>query len=312
MSFRGALEGPWTPEDEAVLKAPYNYLTKNPGKSLRSSLIKLFNKKMLVEEATLTQISAIIEKLHTASLLIDDIEDNSSLRRGRPTAHLIYGTPYTINSANYVYFEALQQVLELDRRFPGATEIFNEELMNLHRGQGLDLYWRETLTVPTEDEYLKMVVHKTGGLFRLSFKLMNLCGTVTHSREDVARLIEFTNLLGIIYQIKDDYLNLKSSVLEKNKGFCEDISEGKFSFPIIHSLQNGDKHLLMGLLRQRSQDLQVKQLALDLIEETKSFDYTKQVLAEFRRKTVEIINSIADSNGSNAAFIETVESFCVC
>jgi geranylgeranyl diphosphate synthase, type III len=101
---------------------------------------------------------------------IDDVQDNSVLRRGIPVAHNIFGTAQTINSANYVYFLALQEVRKLNS--PAAMEIYTEELLNLHKGQGMDLFWRDTLTCPTEEEYLEMVNNKTGGLFRLAVKLM--------------------------------------------------------------------------------------------------------------------------------------------
>lgn len=94
------------------------------------------------------------------------------LRRGVPVAHNIFGTAQTINSANYVYFRALQEIQKLQN--PRAIEIYTEELLNLHRGQGMDLFWRDTLTCPTENDYLEMVHNKTGGLFRLAVKLMQV------------------------------------------------------------------------------------------------------------------------------------------
>jgi hypothetical protein len=107
---------------------------------------------------------------HTDSHSVDDVEDSSILRRGIPVAHSIFGTPQTINSANYVYFKALQDLLVMNN--PKLIEIFTEELLNLHRGQGMDLYWRDSLTCPSEADYLEMVGNKTGGLFRLAIKLM--------------------------------------------------------------------------------------------------------------------------------------------
>jgi geranylgeranyl diphosphate synthase, type III len=107
---------------------------------------------------------------------VDDIEDSSHLRRGIPVAHQIFGTAQTLNSANYVYFCALQELVKLKN--PRFTDIYAEELCNLHRGQGLDLYWRDTLTCPTEDDYIEMVGNKTGGLFRLAVKLMQAESTV--------------------------------------------------------------------------------------------------------------------------------------
>lgn len=101
---------------------------------------------------------------------IDDIEDSSLLRRGVPVAHSVFGAAQTINTANYVYFCALQELARL--RNPLTVEIYTEELLNLHRGQGLDLYWRDSLICPTAEEYVYMVNNKTGGLFRLAIKLM--------------------------------------------------------------------------------------------------------------------------------------------
>ena len=98
------------------------------------------------------------------------MEDSSVLRRGVPVAHSIFGTAQTLNSANYIYFCALQDLVKLNN--PEVLEIYTDEMCNLHRGQGMDLYWRDTLTCPTEDDYLEMVSNKTGGLFRLAVKLM--------------------------------------------------------------------------------------------------------------------------------------------
>lgn len=103
---------------------------------------------------------------------IDDIEDSSKLRRGFPVAHSIFGIAQTINSANHAYFWAQSELLKLGKA--EAFEIFTEELLRLHRGQGMDLYWRDSLTCPTEEEYLEMVANKTGGLFRLAIRLIQL------------------------------------------------------------------------------------------------------------------------------------------
>jgi len=101
---------------------------------------------------------------------VDDVEDSSVLRRGIPVAHSIFGVAQTINSSNYVYFKALQALAIMGN--PKLIEIYTEELLNLHRGQGMDLYWRDSLTCPSEADYLEMVGNKTGGLFRLAIKLM--------------------------------------------------------------------------------------------------------------------------------------------
>jgi geranylgeranyl diphosphate synthase type 3 len=160
---------------------------------------------------------------------IDDIEDDSMLRRGIPVAHKIYGIPSTINCANYVYFLALQKLSTFPPEvYPAAVDIFTTELLSLHQGQGLELYWRDSSQCPSLQAYEAMVRDKTGGLLRLSVRLMQLLAS---SPRDYVPLVD---ILGIHFQIRDDYMNLFSLRYEENKGFAEDITEGKFSFPMIH------------------------------------------------------------------------------
>jgi geranylgeranyl diphosphate synthase type 3 len=168
LAFHG--RSTWSSDKEKIVMGPYEYLFAHPGKDIRSQLIGAFNDWLQVPPASLEIITKVIGMLHTASLLVDDVEDSSSLRRGLPVAHSIFGTAQTINSANYVYFVALQELLKLNN--PKAITIYTEELLNLHRGQGMDMFWRDTLTCPSEDDYLEMVGNKTGGLFRLAVKLM--------------------------------------------------------------------------------------------------------------------------------------------
>ncbi|CAG8438076.1 8873_t:CDS:2 [Diversispora eburnea] len=153
-----------------ILLEPFNYLMANPGKEIRSKFIDAFDHWLNVPKDKLALITTVVEMLHTASLLIDDVEDNSILRRGVPVAHSIYGIPAAINCANYIYFLALNEIRKYND--PNMYSIYTEELLCLHRGQGMELYWRDTLTCPTESEYIQMVSNKTGGLLRLGVKLM--------------------------------------------------------------------------------------------------------------------------------------------
>lgn len=166
----------WTEEKERILLGPYDYLWGHPGKDIRSQCIAAFNMWLKVPSERLEVITRAVGMLHTSSLLVDDVQDSSILRRGIPVANSIFGVAQTINSANYVYFKALQELMLMDN--PKLIEIFTEELLNLHRGQGMDLYWRDSLTCPSEADYLEMVGNKTGGLFRLAIKLMQAESTV--------------------------------------------------------------------------------------------------------------------------------------
>lgn len=151
--------------------------------------------------------------------------------------------------------------------------------MNLHRGQGMELFWRDGLICPSEEDYLEMVSNKTGGLFRLAIKLMQCA---SEFKED---LLELVNYIGMIFQIRDDYINLNSTQYQANKGFCEDLTEGKFSFPIIHAVRSdeGDRQLL-NILKQRTESVEVKKYAVEYMRRRGSFEYTRGVLEGMDRE----------------------------
>ncbi|KAJ3294123.1 Geranylgeranyl pyrophosphate synthase [Borealophlyctis nickersoniae] len=270
---------------DKVLLEPYLYLCDHPGKEIRSKLIEAFGLWLQVPKDKLDTIRSVVEMLHTASLLIDDVEDDSVLRRGVPVAHKIYGIPSVINCANYVYFLALQKTVQLGD--PRAMEIFTEELLQLHRGQGMEIYWRDTGTCPSEDEYLEMVGNKTGGLLRLGIKLMQISADSTN---DFTKLVD---LLGIHFQIRDDYLNLQSSQYTDNKGFAEDLTEGKFSFPVIHCIRADPTNRQMhSILKQRTTDVDVKKFAIQLMTKSGTFEYTRNYLHRVEQQAREEIRRL--------------------
>lgn len=170
--------------------------------------------------------------LHTASLVIDDIEDNSTLRRGVPVAHSVFGIAAAINSANYVYFLSIQKLLNsLPReKHMDAVEIYTRQMIQLHRGQGLEIYWRDNVQCPSEEEYAEVITLKTSGLFGMAIELMQLFSDFTG---DLTKLV---HLIGKIYQIRNDYLGFEIGDFDDKKVFGEDLTEGKFSFPIIHAI----------------------------------------------------------------------------
>ncbi|KAJ0109428.1 Geranylgeranyl pyrophosphate synthase D [Diaporthe amygdali] len=265
----------WAEEEEKVVLAPYDYVASNSGKEFRTLILNAFNAWFRVPPESLTIICDVVRMLHTSSLLIDDIQDNSLLRRGRPVAHSIYGVAQTINTGNYVYFLAAKELNKL-RNAASALEVFTAEMLNLHRGQGQELYWRDTLKCPTEDEYLKMVSNKTGGLFRMAVKLMQAESPAGPMAPVCDKLVQ---LLGLVYQIADDYKNLTAVEYTTSKGFCEDLTEGKFSFPVVHSIQSRpEDRRLYQILAQKTTEVEVKKYAVSYIESTGSLEYTKQVV----------------------------------
>ncbi|KAK6997319.1 isoprenoid synthase domain-containing protein [Favolaschia claudopus] len=296
-NFLARLSGPspWSAQDEAAVLEPFSYITTNSGKNLRTQLMTAFNGWINVPQDKLTHIAKVVSLLHNASLMIDDIEDDSQLRRGEPVAHKIYGIPQTINAANYVFFLAYQELLTLsgpDAK-PSQTDlvaIITSELMSLHRGQGLELLWRDSLTCPSEDQYVRMVNDKTGGLLRIGVKLLMACGT-TNLDVDYIPLV---NLIGVHFQIRDDYMNLQSGEYTSNKGFAEDLTEGKFSFPIVHGI-NADKtnRQLLNTLQKRPRTPTLKTHAISYLDKkTGSFAYTRSVLTNLEQQVRDEISRL--------------------
>lgn len=307
----------WSEEKENIVKGPFDYLEAHPGKDVRTQLINAFNLWLQVPEPDLAIINKVVGMLHTASLLIDDVEDNSNLRRGVPVAHSIFGTAQTINSANYVYFCALQELAKLNN--PETITIYTTELLNLHRGQGMDLFWRDTLTCPSEDDYLEMVDNKTGGLFRLAIKLMFACSPSNPSNHPpsstnhpalhpVVDYVPLVNTIGLLFQILDDYRNLSSPLYTANKGLCEDLTEGKFSFPIIHAIRANPANLvLINILRQKPTDEDVKRFAVRYMESTGSFAYTRRVLRGLGRKAEGLVEVVDKGRGLGGGVLAILE-----
>ncbi|KAF9234828.1 terpenoid synthase [Melanogaster broomeanus] len=288
----------WPDSSESVLLEPYKYIASKPGKEVRTLLIKAFNVWLDVPPAQLDVISRVVRMLHSASLMVDDIEDGSQLRRGQPVAHRIYGIPQTINTANYVYFLAYKELATLrdHTSADGAgkvasqedlDQVVTEELLSLHRGQGLEIFWRDSLQCPTEEDYISMVNNKTGGLFRIAVKLMMACAT----KNMPVDYVPLVNLFGVYFQIRDDYMNLQSSEYCDNKGFAEDLTEGKFSFPIVHGIRADETNrVILNVLQKRPATPTLKHHTIShLRETTRSFDYTLKVIRTLEEEVREEI-----------------------
>ncbi|KAI8797200.1 geranylgeranyl pyrophosphate synthase [Biomphalaria glabrata] len=283
---------------EQILMEPYKYISQIPGKQIRTQLAVAFNYWLKIPVEKQQIVSEVAQMLHNASLIVDDIEDNSKLRRGIPVTHSIFGVAQAINSANYVYFLGLEKLFSLGK-LEETSRIFTEHCLELHRGQGMDIYWRDAVICPTEDEYKLMVLRKTGALFGLAVKLMQLFST---NKSDLNSLLR---LLGLYFQIRDDYANLCSKEYEANKSYCEDITEGKFSFPLIHAIRsNPNDNQVLSILRQRTTDNDVKKYCVQYLEKVGSFDYTRKVLAELESELLQNIESLGGNPYLKAIVLE--------
>ena len=203
---------------------------------------KLFpqNAQNALPEQTAYELTPLIEFVHTASLIHDDIEDCADLRRGKPAAHITYGLDTALNSASWLYFEA-PVCLETERTAQLTTEqkltfyrLYTNELRRLHLGQAMDIYWhRNKELFPTMDEYRAMVGNKTGTLASLAAQIGFIAGGTT--LQQAAEYGKIAAEIGVGFQIIDDVINLTKGNPGKKRG--DDIVEGKKSLPVLIHVQ---------------------------------------------------------------------------
>ena len=178
-------------------------------------------------------LAPLVEFIHTASLIHDDIEDSSETRRGQPAAYKTYGLDAALNAASWLYFQAATCI----DRTSATTELKNmllklytTEARKLHLGQAMDISWHNKKSFfPTRGEYLAMVQCKTGTLSSLAAKTGTLVAGA--GIDDVEKAGRAAAKIGAGFQIIDDVINLKTGNPGKNRG--DDIVEGKKSLPVL-------------------------------------------------------------------------------
>ena len=217
---------------EELVIASFDYISSLPAKSARDPFIDALTVWLPVAQCDVDRIKETIWMLHNTSLMLDDIEDGSQLRRGRPATHMIFGVAHTMNSAGYLVLDALKQVQRLGD--PQCLDIVIDQVRDLYVGQTFDVYWTRSGHCPSEKEYLEMVDKKTGGLFQLLAKLLQ-------SLSNGAHIEQLISLFSRFFQIPDDYQNLTDKDYNRQKGFCEDLDEVKYSFSLVHALNTESK-----------------------------------------------------------------------
>lgn len=201
-------------------------------------------------------LTPLVEFAHTASLIHDDIEDSSDMRRGRPATHITYGMDVALNAGSWLYFQATTCIKTLkvsEKEKLEFYELFLEELRRLHLGQAMDIFWhRNPEIIPSEDEYKAMVRNKTGTLARLAVELGILAGGADiKTAERAGKIAED---IGTGFQILDDVTNLTKGNPGKKRG--DDVVEGKKSLPVIYHLESNpnDKERLSELFSRAKRD----------------------------------------------------------
>lgn len=190
-----------------------------------------------LSEKTALSLTPLVEFVHTASLIHDDIEDSADLRRGKPAAHITFGIDHALNSASWLYFQA---PVCLERAKISQTQklvfyrLYTNELRRLHLGQAMDIYWhKEKAVFPSIEEYLAMVQNKTGTLASLAAQVGFIAGGA--SLAQASKYGKIAAQIGVGFQIIDDVINLTKGNPGKKRG--DDIVEGKKSLPVLLHIQ---------------------------------------------------------------------------
>jgi octaprenyl-diphosphate synthase len=230
------------PELASALLEPVRDLLNRGGKRWRPLLAHLACRAMGGGDAALPLL-ALVEFSHNASLIHDDLEDNSPERRGKKTLHLLYGSDTAINSGSFLYFLSLM-VLE---QWNGGAEtklalqkLWGSHLRLLHLGQSMDIAWhRDSSCIPTPEDYMLMCGLKTGCLARFAVLLgAEVAGAAA---AETAPLGEAAQKLGVGFQILDDVKNLSTGIPGKTQG--DDVVEGKKSLPVLLFLRENTSRI---------------------------------------------------------------------
>ncbi len=230
----------------------------------------------------LLPLSIIPEIIHNGTLIADDVEDNSDLRRGKPAIHKIYGVDLAINASNAMYFLPLKVLMENKNNFPPKTlnsayNIYLQEMINLSYGQAFDILWHKgKFAEISEEDYLQMVAFKTGTLARMAAKLGALFANASQKNINLAG--EFAESIGIAFQIQDDMLNLTASA-EYGKEIGGDISEGKRTLIVLRALKKANKkdaQRLLQILNSHTKNQLAIGEAISIIRGTDALEYSKE------------------------------------
>lgn len=217
----------------ALLSAPCVSLVSGGGKRWRPLLAVLAYRLAGGSGDDIYTLAPLIEGIHTASLIHDDIEDNSELRRGKPAAHVAYGLDSALNSGSWLYFRALQSIEGYHAPADIKLDLYTAALTHiraLHEGQALDIHWHRTAGFfPSRQDYERMIRLKTGALAALAAYTGMRAAGKEHEESNVFAAL-FAEA-GVGFQILDDVKNISTGNAGKKRG--DDIVEGKKSMPAI-------------------------------------------------------------------------------
>ena len=270
-----------------------SYLFQKSGKRIRPALLLLCSKLLGYKGKEHILMSTLVEAIHTASLIHDDIIDNSKIRRGRESIHARWGPNITVLLGDYLYIKALG--LSLQSKHRQIIQILTSISAKMVEGELYEYYLSGNLDL-AEKDYLDIINKKTASLFSASCQIGGILGRASKREENF--LIEYGANLGMSFQIIDDLLDFTGDEKILGKPILSDLSEGRITLPLIYTLNNdgrANQKRVMELLRQKNQDKQSLEEILEIVKSNGALDYTYKKAEEFSFKSREIISQFPKS-----------------
>ena len=282
--------------DVALIRQVGEYIVRSGGKRLRPALVLFTAGAMGYKGTHHHELAAVVEFIHTASLLHDDVVDESDLRRGNKTANAIYGNAAAVFVGDFMYSRAFQMMVGVDsmhvmRVLADATNVIAEgevlQLLNCHNADVVI------------DDYLRVIRYKTAKLFEAAARLGGIVAGADPETE--TRLAAFGMHLGTAFQLIDDVLDYSADEADTGKHLGDDLAEGKPTLPLIHVMQHGTPEqaaLVRGAIEHGGRDDFAAVLAA--IQDSGALAETLRYAQEESKRAIEAISVLPPSNFKDA------------
>ena len=271
-----------------------SHMIDSGGKRIRPIIVFLIS-KIMSNEKKVIESAAIIELIHAATLLHDDVVDQSDVRHNVNTANKLWGNDSAVLVGDFLYSRAFELIVEINRE--RVYKILAETTNKISQGEVMQLMYKEKI-IEDKEKYIEIVYLKTGKLFEASALVaMDIAGS---SDFDWAR--EFGKNFGIAYQLRNDYLDYFGDDQETGKNIAEDLSEGKSTLPLIHSYLNSnaeDKSIIENIFNNKI--FSDTEKLLEIFIKNGSDKYT---LDAIERYTQNAINALENNSSNKQALID--------
>ncbi len=272
------------------------YIVMSGGKRLRPVVVLLAAKAFGYRGDQHIRAAAIIEFIHTATLLHDDVVDSSKRRRGQDSANAVFGNQASVLVGDFLYSRAFQMMVDIDSM--RVMQILADATNTIAAGEVMQLM---NVHDPhtTEEVYQQVIYRKTAKLFEAGAQI----AAVLAERSDVeeAAMIRFGQELGTAFQLVDDALDFSASAAELGKNLGDDLAEGKATLPLIHAMKKGsseDKELIRKAILEGGLD-QLENITA-IIESTGALQYTAARAQEAADKAIAALSDVPDSDYKRA------------